>query len=104
MMSIHETVRGRRAEAPRALAANLVGGHLVVPTYLIAADARVRQARSKDHQESRDREGSGPFRRRGASIAIMCWCRRTHLTGLECPYGAGGFIFPWQPAVTPAFW
>jgi hypothetical protein len=37
MMSTHEAVPGRRAEAPRALAANLVGGHLVVPTYLIAA-------------------------------------------------------------------
>ncbi len=35
MMSTHEP--GRRAEAPRTLAANLVGGHLVVPTYLIAA-------------------------------------------------------------------
>lgn len=37
MMSIHEAVPGRRAEALRALAANLVGGHLVVPTCVIAA-------------------------------------------------------------------
>jgi hypothetical protein len=37
MMSTHEAVFGRRAEAPRTLAANLGGGHLVVPTYLIAA-------------------------------------------------------------------
>jgi hypothetical protein len=43
-MSTHEAVPGRRAEAPRALAANLIGGHLVVPTYLIAACADVRQA------------------------------------------------------------
>jgi len=31
MMSIREAVLGRRAEALRALAASLVGGHLVVP-------------------------------------------------------------------------
>jgi hypothetical protein len=37
MMSTHEAVPGRRAEAAHTLAANLVGGHLVVPTYLIAA-------------------------------------------------------------------
>src|SRR5215472_2798770 len=37
MMTIHEAMPARRAEAPRALAANLVGGHLVVPTCLIAA-------------------------------------------------------------------
>jgi len=42
MMTIHEAVPGRRAEALRALAANLVGGHLVVPTYVIAACADVR--------------------------------------------------------------
>jgi hypothetical protein len=35
-MRVHEAVPGWRAEAPRALAANLAGGHLVVPTYLIA--------------------------------------------------------------------
>ena len=41
LMSIREAVPSRRAEALVALAANLVGGHLVVPTYLIAADADV---------------------------------------------------------------
>jgi hypothetical protein len=45
MMSIHEAVPGRRAEALRALAANLVGGHLVVPTYVIAADAGIAGTR-----------------------------------------------------------
>jgi hypothetical protein len=39
LMSIREAVPSRRAEALVALAANLVGGHLVVPTYLSAAEA-----------------------------------------------------------------
>lgn len=36
-MSIHEAVPGRRARALRTLAANLTRGHLVAPTYFIAA-------------------------------------------------------------------
>jgi hypothetical protein len=37
--SIHEAVPAWRAEAPRALAASLVGGHLVVrDAHLIAAN------------------------------------------------------------------
>jgi hypothetical protein len=45
LMSIREAVPSRRAEALVALAANLVGGHLVVPTYLIAAEADVHPKR-----------------------------------------------------------
>jgi hypothetical protein len=37
MVSIHEAVLGPARGALRAFAANLVGGQLVIPTYLIAA-------------------------------------------------------------------
>jgi hypothetical protein len=39
MMTIYEAVDGPAGGGQHALAVNLVGGHLVVPTYLIAACA-----------------------------------------------------------------
>ena len=47
MMSIGEAVPARRAKALHALAANLVRGHLVVPTCLIAAKAGILNARMR---------------------------------------------------------
>jgi hypothetical protein len=76
MLGAHEAVPGRRAEAPRTLAANLVGGHLLVPMYRLTITSisamRVRGQRAS-HAGARVRRKLLPPVRPARQAMPACW-------------------------------